>query len=34
MMYTSIFEREELRILEELMARFDSLTESQMNAGA
>jgi hypothetical protein len=32
MMHTSVLEREELRIFEELISRFDSLTESQMNA--
>jgi hypothetical protein len=32
MMHTSILEREELRIFEELISRFDSLTESQMSA--
>jgi Mycothiol maleylpyruvate isomerase N-terminal domain len=32
MMHTSILEREELRIIEELISRFDSLTESQMSA--
>jgi Mycothiol maleylpyruvate isomerase N-terminal domain len=32
MMHTSILEREELRLFEELISRFDSLTESQMNA--
>ncbi len=32
MMHTSVLEREELRIFEELISGFDSLTESQMNA--
>jgi hypothetical protein len=32
MMQRSMLEREELRIFEELILRFDSLTESQMNA--
>jgi hypothetical protein len=32
MMHTSMLEREELRIFEELISRFDSLTESQMSA--
>jgi hypothetical protein len=32
MMHTSILEREELRIFEELISRFDSLTEAQMSA--
>src|SRR5712664_4497153 len=32
MMHTSILEREELRIFEELISGFDSLTEAQMNA--
>jgi hypothetical protein len=31
MMHTSILEREELRIFEELISRFDSLTEAQMS---
>ena len=31
-MQTSILEREELRIFEELISRFDSLTETQMRA--
>jgi hypothetical protein len=30
MMHTSILEREELRIFEDLISRFDSLTEVQM----
>ncbi len=32
MMHMSILEREELRIFEELISGFDSLTEAQMNA--
>ena len=32
MMHTSMLEREEPRIFEELISRFDSLTESQMSA--
>ena len=32
MMHTSNLEREELRIFEELISRFDSLTESRMSA--
>jgi len=32
MMHTSILAREELRIFEELISGFDSLTEAQMNA--
>jgi Mycothiol maleylpyruvate isomerase N-terminal domain len=32
MMHTSVLEREELRIFEELLSRFDSLTDAQMNA--
>src|SRR5260370_9125922 len=32
MMRMSILEREELRIFEELISGFDSLTEAQMNA--
>jgi len=32
MMHTSVLEREELRIFEELILGFDSLTEAQMNA--
>jgi Mycothiol maleylpyruvate isomerase N-terminal domain len=32
MMHTSVLEREELRIFEELLSRFDSLTNAQMNA--
>ena len=32
MMHTSVLEREELGIFEELISRFDSLTESQMSA--
>jgi Mycothiol maleylpyruvate isomerase N-terminal domain len=31
MMQTSVLEREELRVFEELISRFDSLTEAQMN---
>ncbi len=31
MMYASVLAREELRILEELISRFDSLTEAQMS---
>ena len=31
MMYASVLAREELRILEELISRFDSLTEGQMS---
>jgi len=31
MMHTSILEREELRIFEDLISRFDSLTEVQMS---
>jgi hypothetical protein len=32
MMHTSMLERDELRIFEELISRFDSLTEAQMSA--
>jgi hypothetical protein len=32
MMHTSILEREELRIFEELISRFDSLCEAQRSA--
>ena len=32
MMHTSTLEREELRIFEELISRFDSLSEAQMSA--
>ncbi len=32
MMHTSMLEREELRIFEELISRFDSLAEAQMSA--
>jgi hypothetical protein len=31
MMHTSMLEREELRIFEELISRFDSLTEAEMS---